>query len=115
MVNINRNTLGLPIFRFNVYSVGKDGMPAENLLKQNILIEPKEKTGLIELDLIPFGIILNTDIFIAIEWIKDLGNVSGLEFSTKLVGSATYFRQASQGQWEKVSPIGVGLHVEVGY
>lgn len=116
MVNINKNTLEQnPIFRLNVYSVSDKGMPKENILKQNIIIEPKEKNGFIEVDLTPYAIFADDDVFISIEWIKDLGDVTGLYFSTKLVGAATYFRQASQDKWEKTSPIGIGIHVEVGY
>ncbi|HOZ86584.1 MAG TPA: carboxypeptidase-like regulatory domain-containing protein [Bacteroidia bacterium] len=115
LVNINANSLGMPVFRFNLYNVDDKGMPKENILKQNIIIEPKQKTGLIELDLLPYNIYVDDDVFISIEWIKDLGDVKGLSFSTKLVGSTTYYRLASQDQWRKISPVGVGLHAEVGY
>ena len=116
MLNINKNSLEQnPIFRLNVYSVSDKGMPKENILKQNIIIEPKEKLGFIEVDLTPYAIFADDDVFISIEWIKDLGDARGLYFSTKLVGAATYFRQASQDKWEKTSPIGIGIHVEVGY
>ncbi len=115
MININSNTLEQnPIFRLNVYNVGEDGMPKDNLLKQNILIEPKEKQGFVEFDLKPYLIFADEDVFVTIEWIKDLGDARGLYFSTKLIGSATYFRQTSQAKWDK-APVGVGLHVEVGY
>ncbi|MES2679977.1 MAG: carboxypeptidase-like regulatory domain-containing protein [Bacteroidota bacterium] len=115
LVNINANSLGLPVFRFNLYNVDGNGMPKENILKQNIIIEPKQKTGLIELDLQPYNIYVDDDVFISIEWIKDLGDVKGLSFSTKLVGSTTYYRLASQDQWHKISPVGIGLHAEVAY
>jgi len=116
MFQINSNTLGKsPIFRVNVYSMGKDGLPGENILKQNIIIEPKESTGFIEVDLKPYSLFVSEDVFISIEWIKDLGNATGLYFSTKLVGSSTYFRYTSQAEWKKTTPLGVGLHVEVGY
>jgi hypothetical protein len=116
MFQINSNTIGKsPIFRVNVYAMGKDGLPGENILKQNIIIEPNEKIGLVEVDLKPYSIFVSEDVFITLEWIKDLGDAKGLYFSTKLIGSATYFRQASQDRWEKATPIGVGLHVEVGY
>lgn len=114
-VNINDNDIGLPVFRFNVYSVSADGLPKDNLLTKNVLITPKDSIGLISYDLMPLDIVVNDDVFISIEWVKDLGDVSGLRFSTKLFGSATYFRQASQGKWEKIAPIGVGLYAEVGY
>jgi hypothetical protein len=114
-VNIAKNSLDKAMFRLNIYSMDEKGLPKENILKQNIIIEPKEKTGLIEVDLRPYNIFVDEDVFITLEWIKDLGDATGLMFSTKLVGSATYFRQASQDKWEKITPFGVGLHVEVGY
>ena len=116
MININTNTLDtFPVFRLNIYKEDAKGLPGENILTQNILIIPKEKTGFIEFDLTPYSIFVKEDVFVSIEWIKDLGDAKGLYFSTKLVGSATYFRQTSQDKWSKMSPIGVGLHAEVAY
>lgn len=115
MVNITSSSLEKAVFRLNVYSSDDKGFPKENILKQNIILEPKEKTGLLEIDLKPYNIFVDEDVFISLEWIKDLGDVTGLMFSTKLVGSGTYFRQASQDKWEKIAPIGIGLHAEVGY
>lgn len=115
MVNIVMCSLDKAMFRLNFYSADEKGYPKENILKQNIIIEPKEKTGLIEVDLTPYNIFVDDDVFVSLEWIKDLGDVSGLMFSTKLAGSGTYFRQASQDKWEKTTPIGVGLHVEAAY
>lgn len=114
-INILQCDLDKALFRFNIYSVDAKGYPKENILKQNIIIEPKEKTGLVELDLTPYNIFVDEDVFIAIEWIKDLGDTKGLSFSTKLVGSTTYFRGASQDNWHTAGPIGVGLHAEVAY
>ncbi|MCE3228326.1 MAG: outer membrane protein with a CnaB-type/M14 peptidase domain [Bacteroidetes bacterium] len=114
-VNVVKNTLDKALFRLNIYSVDEKGYPKENILKQNIIVEPKEKTGIIEFDLRPYNIFVDDDVFVALEWIKDLGDVTGLMFSTKLVGSATYFRKASQDKWEKAVPVGVGFHVEAAY
>lgn len=114
-INIASNAIDTPLFRLNVYNLDKHGKPNENILQHNILFQPKEKTGLVELDLIPYNIYVNEDVFIAIEWVKDLGDVKGLSFSSKLIGSQTYFRQASQDKWEKLPSIGIGLHAEIGY
>lgn len=114
-INIAANNIEKPVFRFNLYSVDPKGAPKENLLTQNIIFEPKEKTGFTELDLTPYNIVVDDDVFIAIEWVKDLGDVSGLGFSTKLVGSSTWYRLASQGDWHKIPSIGVGLHAEIAY
>jgi hypothetical protein len=116
MVNLSRNTLDkTPVFRLNIYSVDAKGYPKENILKENILIEPKTLVGFIEVDLKPYSILVNEDVIISLEWIKDLGNVSGLYFSSKLVNGSTYFRNASQDKWEKISGVGIGLHAEIGY
>ena len=113
---INKNSLNkLPVFRLNIYHLGKDGLPAENILKQNIILEPTNVPGLVELDLKPYLIFVSEDVVISLEWIKDLGDSKGLYFSSKMIGSATYFRSTSQDQWHKVGPVGVGLFVEVGY
>ena len=113
-LNIANNSIEKPIFRFNVYSKDENGLPKDNILTQSIIIEFKETKGLIELDLTPYNLYVDDDVFISVEWIKDLGDVKGLFFSTKMVGNATYFRQASQDKWSKI-PIGVGLHAEVAY
>jgi hypothetical protein len=114
-LNIASNSLEKALFRLNIYSCDDKGYPKENILKQQIIIEPADKTGLIEVDLKPYGIFVDDDVFVSVEWIKDLGNALGLMFSSKLIGSGTYFRQASQDRWEKANTIGIGLHVEVGY
>lgn len=116
LFNINSNSINkIPVFRFNVYNLDKKGYPKDNVLTQNIIIEPKELTGFVEVDLRPYNIFVNEDVIIAIEWIKDLGDAKGLSFSTKLVGSGTYYRQTSQDKWEKINSIGVGLHAQVAY
>lgn len=115
MFNINTNSLGKIAFRFNIYNADKKGYPNENILKQTIFIEPAENTGLVTLDLTPYNIFVDDDVFVSIEWIKDYGDTKGLMFSAKLIGAATYFREASQDTWEKLGPIGVGLWAEVAY
>lgn len=116
MINVNANTLDtLPMFRFNLYKADADGYPGENMLSHNIIITPSERTGYIEFDLTPYTIYVDEDVFITLEWIKDLGDVTGLYFSTKLAGNSTYYRQTSQDKWGKLNAVGVGLHAEVAY
>lgn len=115
MININKNTLGkTPVFRLNVYS-NANGMPGENILKQNVIIECKEMTGFVELDLMQYNLVVDDDVFVSLEWIKDLGPAKGLYFSAKVPAGTTYFRMTSQDKWKKAAGVGVGLHVEAGY
>lgn len=116
MFNIAVNNLDTcPLFRINIYREDDKGFPGENMLTQNVIVMPKTRTGMVEVDLTPYAVFTDRDVFIAIEWIKDLGNTRGLYFSTRVPGSATYHRQASQGKWEKANGVGVGLHAEVAY
>lgn len=113
-LNITESKIKDPLFRFNVYSVDENGAPKENILTHNIIIAPKDSVGLIAFDLRPYLIFVDEDVFISVEWIKDMGNNKDIMFSTKLVGIPTYFRQTSQDKWNKI-PSGVGLHAEVAY
>lgn len=115
-ININKNSLHkLPLFRLNLYTEDKSGLPGENILKQNIIIEPKDTLGLVEFDLKPYAIIVDSDVFISLEWIKDLGDAKGLYFSTKLGNGSTYSRLISQDKWIKNTGIGIGLYAEIAY
>jgi hypothetical protein len=112
--NIVSNPFDSVVFRFNVYDV-KDGRPNQNILKEMILIEPSQKTGLVELDLNKYNIYTDDDVYIAIEWVKDLGDNKGLFFSSQLLSGSSFFRKASQDTWEKVPTIGIGLSSLVEY
>ena len=71
-------------FRINIYQFD-DGKIGENLLKENILIMQKQEKGTITIDLSNYNLVLENDVLLALEWIKDdngKGNV-GLTFDTK--------------------------------
>jgi hypothetical protein len=112
--NIVRNIYDSLIFRVNVYKKDQHGNPGENLLTKNLFVSPKSKTGLVEVDLSKYYLFVDDDVYVSIEWIKDLGDTKGLFFSCQMLGG-TYFRQASQDKWEHSAAIGVGLFVDVEY
>ena len=62
--NINSHGTVNPIFRLNVYAVAKHGGPGDNILKQNIIINVKEMPCFIELDLLPYSIFVDDDVYI---------------------------------------------------
>lgn len=117
MLNIANNSTGaIPVFRFNIYKIDKEGYPKDNILTSNIIFEPKDTTGLMDVDLKPYNIYVDEDVFIAVEWIKDLGQNGGsLAFSAEIFGYHTYARKASHDTWMKFPVGGVGLHAEIGY
>ncbi len=113
--NITSNPFDSLVFRFNVYDADANGRPSKNILSQMILIEPTSKIGLVELNVDKYNIYTSSDVFIAIEWVKDLGDNKGLFFSSQLLGGGSYFRKASQDKWEKVPTVGIGLSALVEY
>jgi len=72
------------LFRVNIYDYQNKTI-GENLLKENILIQRKQKKGVITVDLSDYNLILENDVLLALEWIRDfdeLGN-KGITFDTK--------------------------------
>jgi len=112
--NIVRNIYDSLIFRVNIYKKDKDGQPGENLLTKSLFVTPPNKTGLVEVDLSKLYLFVDDDVFVTIEWIKDLGDTKGLFFSCELFGG-TWYRQASQDKWNHLGAVGVGLFVDVEY
>ena len=117
--NISYNRLSSKsIFRLNFYNLVK-GKPAENILKENILvpIEPKE-TGEITIDLEKYDIILTDDVIVTLEWIDSEGENNKGEaifFSLGLLTSGTIYKKTSQGKYKKHSSLGVGFNIDVRY
>ena len=108
--HISYNKYDTVRFRLNIYTV-KDGLPHENILKENIIIETTQEYGPVSYDLTPHNLWVYEDVIVTIEWIEDLGE-QGLYFSAGL-GGKVFARETSQGNWEKVSGIKLGLNVKV--
>ena len=112
-ISLVENDYGPIKFRLNIYDV-LNGLPNKTLLKDNIFIETEESSGIVSLDLTTYEIILDQDFFIAIEWIEDLGP-GKLYFSGGFFGAPLFAREVSQGTWEKIGTVSVGMNVEVRY
>lgn len=72
------------LFRVNIYPFEK-GKIGENILKENVIIYAPQKRGILTVDLTPYELIINHDILLTLEWIKDdngSGN-HGITFDTK--------------------------------
>lgn len=72
------------LFRVNIYDY-QEGEVGEKILKENVFVNVKQKKGVISVDLTSFNLILNQDVLLTLEWIKDdagKGN-TGITFDTK--------------------------------
>lgn len=117
--NISYNRLSAKsIFRVNFYNM-KNNKPFENILSENILlsIEPKQ-TGQIKVDIKPYDIVLNDDVFVSLEWVDSEGENNKGEaifLSLGLMTNGTFYKKSSQAEFKKHSSLGVGFNIDVRY
>ncbi len=112
-VSIASNEYDSLKFRLNFYDL-KDGFPDKNILKENIIIYSQIEEGRLIVDLSEYNIVVRDDFFVSLEWIENLGE-DGLFFSLSVLGGPLLSKHTSQGEWEKVGPIGIGFSVLAKY
>ena len=112
-VSLVENDYGPIKFRLNFYDL-VNGLPNENILNENIIVETEIESGIVTVDLTPYEIVIDEDFFIAIEWIEDLGP-GKLFFSGGFFGALLIAREVSQGTWSALGSTSVGMNVEVRY
>ena len=98
-------------FRLNFYNL-RNGLPHENILKENIIVTSTIESGVLSVDLREYDIVMEEDFFVSLEWIEDFGE-GDLRFSIGFFGSPVIYREASQGHWTIINAIGPGFTVKV--
>ncbi len=96
-------------FRVNLYTF-KEGKLGKNLLPKNVIIAAKQEKGLqLDVDLSAFNIVVDSDVLLALEWIKDddgEGNV-GITFQSsksRKYGNL-YTKETSFAEFRKLSDL----------
>jgi len=113
--NISDSRLDTAVFRMNIYHF-KNGVPEENVLRDNILVAVGKRTGKYIIPLSDYKLLMKDDILISLEWIEGSASAAGhgaIFLSAAFLNSPTWHRLTSQGKWKKASGLGVGFHVEV--
>lgn len=92
-------------FRLNLYALS-NGEIEDNLLKENVLLRDKQRKGTFSIDMRPYDLILENDVLMTLEWLKDfdeLGN-KDITFDTrkskKLKG--VYLKYSSNSDFQKM-------------
>jgi hypothetical protein len=117
--NVSYNSLNAKVlFRLNIYEI-KNGKPSGNILTENVIIpiEPKQ-TGLISVNLKEYDIILNDDVIVTLEYVKNEGinnKMGSLLFSLGVLSGGTFVKYTSQGKLKKHRHMGVGFNLSVRY
>jgi hypothetical protein len=99
----------------NIYNF-KNGIPFENIIQKNVIVQLGKQTGRYTVNLIPYKLEMKGDILLSLEWIEGshTGSGNGVIFlSASFLNSATWHRITSQGEWKKATGLGVGLNMEV--
>ena len=93
------------LFRVNIYKI-EDGKVGSNLLKENVLIKEKQRKGVISTDLTKYNLILESNVLLTLEWLRDFDEIGNKEItfdtkkSKKLKG--TYVKFSSNGKFRKL-------------
>ena len=116
--NIAQNKFGPLFFRVHVYE-NADGKPGKNLLPKELIVSSELKSGTLSVDLAPYNLVLDTDFFIGLEWVKTLnkGNISkDLQFCIGLGQAGGIFAKGtSQALWHKIDQRVMGFQVHLGF
>lgn len=100
-------------FRLNIYSV-HNGLPADNLLLQNIITGIGKNPGNYAIDLTPFNIELNGDICVSLEWIGGTTTAAnGAVFFSGGLLASSYHRKTAQADWVKFKGLGAAFSLKV--
>lgn len=93
------------IFRVNIYDYSS-GQLGNNLLKENVFIKEKQKKGTITLDFEEHNIILQSNILLTLEWIRNFDQTGNkdITFDTKKSRHmrGIYVRYSSNGKISKL-------------
>lgn len=102
--------------RVNIYDL-KNSLPAENILREPIIITIPSNKEILTIDLLKYNIEIDHDFFISIEHFKkNLDMDKRLKFnciSAKNSYSECYSRKVSQGVWTNIKHVGVQFKVRV--
>lgn len=111
-LNVAQCTYDTVFYRLNIYNVERSGKYT-NILERPIYIKiAKDKMkDKISINLMEYNIRVNNDFLISLEYVKDLGP-GKVSFCSSLF-HASYFREASQGDWLSVPLGGFSLSVDV--
>ena len=111
--NISATRMDSCTFRLNIYAL-KDGMPSENLLKQNIINSIGNKPGTYTIDLMPYHIQLEGTVLVSLEWIGGKASSgNGAVFFSAGMLSSSYHRKTAEADWTKFKGLGAAFNLEV--
>ncbi len=98
------------LYRVNLYDFA-GGEVGENLIRQDVIIEAPQQRGPIDVDLSKYEILVENDVLLCLEWIKDdAGAGNGqVMFRGAKKGKSLYMRMTSHTEFLQMRSLGLGF------
>jgi hypothetical protein len=112
--HLSYNKLDSIKVRLNIYAL-KNGKPDHNILPENVILQLRNKqVGKIEVDLSKYDLVVKDDILVALQLIEGKGDFrSSVFISASVLGTPTYYREASHAVWKVYKGLSIGMNVTV--
>ncbi|GAB3734486.1 hypothetical protein GCM10027594_16040 [Hymenobacter agri] len=109
---LRRPTTDSVAIRINFYGVDQ-GMPANRLVEQTIIIRTTVRNGWLNIDLTKYNLSLQHDFYISFEFLPEKNNsVPQFSYGAQL-GGAALIRTSSLGTWKRESGASLAAYVTV--
>ena len=112
--HLSYNKLDSIKLRLNIYAM-KDGKSSRNITPENIILNLQNKqTGNVDIDLSKYDLLLEDDVLIALQLVAGKGDFrSSVFMSASVLGTPTYYREASHATWKVYKGLSIGINATV--
>lgn len=103
------------LFRLHIYTL-KKGLPDSSLLQQNILLTfTGPKIGWAEFDLVPYNLVYDQNIVIALQWVAHSrkGRLVQLPITVPSPGAVHFYKFGSQDRWRRYNNMSTAINLQV--
>jgi hypothetical protein len=115
--NISENKFGEIYFRVNLYE-SKNRKPAERLINEEIIVKTSLGKGTLSLDLAKYNLVVDSDFFLSLEWVRALNNgkiTEELKFCAGLGKGTIFTKSTSHAAWKEFTQKKYGFKPLLGF
>jgi hypothetical protein len=116
-VHIARNAFDSVLFRLHIRNI-RNNVPAEELLKDNIIFTVSKKSGWVVLDLTGYNLQYDEDFAVTLEWVKSWGICANIKegclyISMDIFGGVLFVKHAGEATWIVENKYRPGMYLTV--
>jgi hypothetical protein len=97
---LTQNKYGSMKFKINLYQI-ENKFPSKKINQEPIYFESESKSGICEVDLQIYGIVVSSDFFLSIEYMQDMGKYS-VYYSSTMNKNPTFFKDSRNSKWVRI-------------